>query len=195
MTETDLLVKFKNGDENAFKELYNRYFDLIYYYVYSLVHDTLDAEDITEEIFIHIWEKRSNIIIRKSFKNYLLSCAHNQSISLLKSKKERFLKGTIHLHEQSEIFTDHDVGEISDMVLITKELQKEISIAIENLPPQCRRIFKLSRYFHHKNREIADELNISINTVEKQISIAMAKLRMELRDFLPGVVLLILHTI
>ena len=75
MTETELIYKFKKGDLVAFKSLYENYFELVLYYITGLVHNKPEAEDLTEELFLYVWEKRESITIKKSFKNYLLSCA------------------------------------------------------------------------------------------------------------------------
>ncbi len=184
MSELDILLRFKHGDSNAFKVLYERYFEVAYFYVLSHVNDRLDAEDIVEELFLNIWEKRESIVIKKSFKYYLLKSAHNRVINYFKSSKTKIQKEFETLDEEVQLFTEADYKDVSDNYLLTQELREHIVIAVNKLPIKCRRIFKLSRQYNLNYSQIADKLGVSINTVEKQISIALAKLRKELKDFL-----------
>ena len=182
MSELEVLIKFKHGDPNAFKILYEKYFELVYYYILSRVNDRLEAEDLTEDLFLHLWEHRKTIVIKKSFKSYVLRTAHNRVINYCNSlgtKMQREQK-TVD-EEEIKLFSETD---ITDNYLLIQELREHIILAVNSLPDKCRKIFKLSRQYSYKYSQIAEKLGISINTVEKQISIALTKLRSELKDFL-----------
>lgn len=186
MRESDILSRFSKGEGSAFKHIYEHYFDIVFYYILSLVHNKVEAEDLAEDVFIKLWEKRKTIRVKKSLKNYLLSTAHNIVIDFFSSKKIMQEKTDQHpevayINETEELI----FKEFSDTYLIAKDLRKEIHKAINNLPNKCRRIFKMSRLYDMKNIEIAKKLDISINTVEKQISIALRRLREVLSEYIP----------
>ena len=184
MSELEILVRFKQGDPTAFKILYEKYFELVYYYVLSRVNDRLEAEDLAEELFLHLWEHRKTIVIKKSFKNYILRSAHNRTINYFNSPKATEQKRKESIDDELRILSESEYKDITDNYLLTQELREHIVSAVNNLPTKCRRIFKLSRQYNFKYSQIAEKLGVSVNTVEKQISIALAKLRNELKDFL-----------
>ena len=192
MRESEILTRFAKGEGSAFKHIYEHYFDVVFYYILSLVQNKVEAEDIAEEVFIKLWEKRNTIFVKKTLKSYLLSVAHNTVIDFFSSKKI--------LKEKTSQYADFDYiseaeeiifKEFSDTYLLAKDLRKEIHNAINNLPSKCRKIFKMSRLYDMKNKEIANKLDVSINTVEKQISIALRKLRETLKEYIPFFIFLL----
>ncbi len=189
MTESELIYKFKNGDLEAFKSLYEENFELVLYYITSIVHNKFEADDLTEDLFLNIWEKRESISIKKSFKNYLLSCAHNQTINHLNSKKTQIIKKQQAIDEIEEIFSESEIKDMADNHILVCELRKQIHNAIEELPENCRKIFKLSRTYNYTYSQIAEKMNVSVSTVEKQISAALKKLKSELKDFFPFIII------
>lgn len=184
MTEYDILVKFKRGDSRAFKVLYEKYFDLVYYYILSRVNDRLEAEDLAEELFLQLWEQKAKIQIKKSFKSYVLKSAHNRVINYFNSFKTINQKKEESIDINPTIISDLECNSIEHNYLLAQELSEHITEAVNNLPTKCRKIFKLSRQFNYKYSQIAEKLGVSVNTVEKQISIALSKLRNELKEFL-----------
>ncbi len=169
----DLLLfeEVKKGNEKAFKEIFHKYYNDLARFCFSMVRDTTIAEELTQEIFIYIWEKKDKIDISTSFKSYLYSAIKNKSINYIKYElpKQRAL---VDLSDTllSPNTPLHDKGE-------TKRLKKKINLAIDQLPEKCKQIFLLSRFGGLIYTEIAEELNISAKTVENQMSIALKKLR------------------
>ncbi|MEQ8336608.1 MAG: RNA polymerase sigma-70 factor [Cyclobacteriaceae bacterium] len=166
-----LFNKVKNGDTVAFEEIFRRYYNDLARYCFTLVRDETIAEEITQEVYIYLWEKKDNIEISSSLKSYLFSAIRNKSINYIKYElpKQRILidisdtvlvEGTV-FHEKNDI----------------KRLKKKIQVSINQLPEKCKQIFLLSRYGGMTYKEIAEDLDLSVKTVENQMSIALKKLR------------------
>lgn len=163
-----------------FRELYQP----LCRYAYSFVSDHEEAEEIVQASFIGIWEKRQTIDIDTSLKAYLYRVVRNASLNVIKHGKVK----QIYL-EQSE-FTAEKTTDATEQPLITDELERKIFSAIQTLPEQCRLIFKLSRFEEMKYQEIANQLNISIKTVENQMGKALKIMREQLREYLPLIYIL-----
>ena len=178
-----LFQKIKIGNEAALELIYKKYYAGLYYHAKKIVHIETVAKDIVQDSFLKIWENRSKISIQTSLSSYLYHTVYNNSLNYLKHQqiKNDHLNSIKERIEKAEsafaISSDH-----GQSILIAKELNGQINGAINNLPEKCREIFKLSRFDNLKNHEIADRLNVSINTVQKQISIALKKLRAELSE-------------
>jgi RNA polymerase sigma-70 factor (ECF subfamily) len=137
------------------------------------------AEDIVQDLFITLWLKNKNINISTSLKNYLFTSVKNRSIDYLKREKTKS-KRILNLRQTTE-----PVENLSVLWMAEAELEKLVEFCLEKLPPRCREIFKLSRFYGYKNHEIADKLGISKRTVELQISNALKSLRIHLKPHLP----------
>ena len=182
-TEKDLFEQIKIGDKSALEQIYKKYYTALYYYSKKIVQNQSIAKDIVQDSFFKIWENRSSISIHTALSSYLYRAVYNNSINYLKHQqiKDKHINS---VKEQIEIAgsafaISQDHGQ---SILIAKELEDQINAAIENLPEKCKDIFKMSRFDNLKNNEIADQLNVSLNTVQKQISIALKKLRTELSE-------------
>ncbi len=174
MPETSDILLFnqvKKGDSVAFEEIFRRFYNDLARFCFSMVRDETIAEEIAQEVFIYLWEKKDSIEISSSLKSYLFSAVRNKSINYIKYElpKQRVLidlsdavlvEGTV-FHERNDV----------------NRLKKKIQVAINQLPEKCKQIFLLSRYGGMTYKEIAEELVISVKTVENQMSIALKKLR------------------
>ena len=158
-------------DNKDFEELFEELYESLCRFSYSMVKDTAASEDIVQEQFIYLWEKRDDISIRNSAKSYLFKAVRNKSINYLKEKY-----ANIHFENTTEIF---DIAEFSTPghEYETQELEKIITLALESLPDRCYHIFSLSRYSPLSNKHISERLNISEKTVENQITIALKKIK------------------
>jgi RNA polymerase sigma-70 factor (ECF subfamily) len=153
--------------ENIYRELY---IDLCRY-CFLFVRSEKAAEDIVQEQFVYLWEKRDEISISTSAKSYLFKAVRNKSINYIKSKY-----ANIHFEDTAVIF---DIAEFStpSHKYETQELENIIDMAFKSLPDRCYHIFSLSRYSPLSNKQIAEKLNISEKTVENQITIALKKIK------------------
>ena len=168
-------------DTALFEEIYTNYFPLLYNYAVTIVKDRQTAEDAVSDVFLKLWEERQFRNIETSVKSYLFKSVYNQCINVLQREKvhgkyENWLK---HLEYVNENDSDYPLSG-----LIENELTELIAKAIEKLPPQCRKIFEMSRMEYQTHDEIAQTLGISVNTVHMQIKRALQKLRIELKDYL-----------
>lgn len=167
----------------ALENLFKRYYRPLRAYAFRFVNHKAIAEDIVQDVFFELWTRRESIRFEEadSVKSYLFKSVYNRSISILNSgvlKEEssldkidenRILENFLYTHIQNQ-----------EQSLLLKELEAEIAGFVETLPPQCKKIFILSRTYELKNREIAEQLGISVKAVEKQISKALSELKKHL---------------
>ncbi len=168
----------KRGDTDTFKRLYKLYYSGLCILACRYTGKQEIAEEIVQETFMKIWEGRKHIDIRGSLHSYLYTTVRNNSLNYLKhlmverkfsAQKARELQQAINFMQMS--------SEDGSSLLVTEEIEKSLHEALESLPPRCREIFLLHRNHEMKYSEIAQKLNISKNTVQRQISIALEKLR------------------
>jgi RNA polymerase sigma-70 factor (family 1) len=183
-SEKEVFRAIQTGDEKAFEMMFRELYQPLCRYAYSFVSNHEEAEEIVQASFIGIWEKRQTIDIDTSLKAYLYRVVRNASLNVIKHGKVK----QIYL-EQSE-FTAEKTTDATEQALITDELERKIFSAIQTLPDQCRLIFKLSRFEEMKYQEIANQLNISIKTVENQMGKALKIMREQLREYLPLIYIL-----
>ena len=167
------------GDEQAFELLYRRYFVCLCAFANKFLNDPYLAEEVVQENFLKLWENRATLRSDGSGKSLLFQGVHNKSINLLAHQKVviRYSEMIRTIYAQTEEFDVHDS-------LMAKELNLRIQTIVYDLAPECKKIYLMSRAEGMKHHEIAEELGISIKTVETQISRALKKLRLELSDYI-----------
>ncbi len=171
--------------KDHFEKIYAEYYDRMFLFAKEYVVSEEDAENIVQDIFMLIWEKKDILEIKISLSAYLFTLIKNKCIDHLRH-------ATI-----ADIFKQEYKVKLSALELLNEmtseeeDLEKLINEAIAKLPERCRIIFIKSRFECKKYHEIAAELNISPNTVENQMAIALKKLRKELKDYLPLVLFMI----
>jgi len=167
------------GDEQAFELLFRKYYSCLCGYANKYFNDPEEAREVVQEVFIKIWEKRGEINPEESLSSYLFKITLNNSINRLRHKKVISKYAEIYklVYLENAEISPHES-------LIASELTYNISRALRNIPPKCRQVFNLSRVDGLKYSEIADTLNISVKTVEAQMSKALNILRLELREYL-----------
>jgi RNA polymerase sigma-70 factor, ECF subfamily len=186
MTEDKVINRMQLGDINAFEMTFKQYYKPLVHYSYTILKDMDEAEDIVQQSFIHIWQKQAELQIETSLKSYLYKSVYNASLNRAKQQKVRRLYA-----EELQAVSTYPTAEPSHR----KELETKIEWALAQLPEQCAKVFKLSRYEQMKYQAIADELNISIKTVENHIGKALKLMRELLKDYLPVLILFLLSDI
>jgi len=163
------------NDDDVYKKLFYTFYPILCEKATSIVSCQQKAEEIVSDVFIKIWLNRDQLTIKSSLPAYLHMAVRNQSIDYLRRwAKRRTISG--------ELPSDSDSGYSSpEDKLIYSEVSQEVQQAIEALPPRGRHIFKLSRNEGLKYQEIADQLDISIKTVETHMRRSLIFLRMRLR--------------
>ena len=172
-----LLKKLKEGDINALEVIFKTHYSNLCRYLLLLFKNQLLVEHIAQDIYVYLWEKRETLEITTSIESYLYAAGRYKAINQIRNAKRQ---QTINEH-LGNIRGELDTS--SDTILEIKELQKIIEDAIATLPTRCQQIFRLSREEEMSYKEIAGFLNISVNTVEGQMSIALKKLRTTLKPF------------
>ncbi len=175
----ELLLQIKKDDQLAFYNLYERYSKRIYGFVLQYLKIEKDAEEIVQEVFIIIWEKRKTINTYSSFESFLFTVAYNSTISLLRKRitEEKYLA---HLKSIQKI---NEAPELTNE-LYFDELNQQIESLLNKLSPRQKEIFELSRKEGLSHEQIAKKLNITINTVKKHISNTISFLKSHLDNSL-----------
>lgn len=170
MNDLQLIEAICKDDEKAFKVLFSNYYKSLVGYITTFTNDVYLSEDIVQQAFIALWIKRHKIKIEKSPKSYLYSIAYNAYIDDVRKKKN-----------ESAFFSDLREAALREAILEDKEVLeiriKKLKTIIDTLPPRCKEVFELNKLRGLKYAEIAIKLNISVKTVEAQMSIAFQKIR------------------
>ena len=180
--------RIKIGDEQAFELLFRKYYVKLCSFANKFLNEPEEARDIVQQVFIKLWECRDYIDPDDSIKAYLFKMTQNICINKLQRKKVESKYAEIY---RLIYLNQHEIS--PDESLLTGELEKNINSALSRIPPRCKQVFELSRIEGLKYIEIADVLNISVKTVETQMSKAFRILRFELQEYIK--LLLILITI
>jgi RNA polymerase sigma-70 factor, ECF subfamily len=177
MDERYLIERLKEDDIHALKVIFDRHYSNLYQYLLLIFKNQLLVENIAQDIFVYLWENRKSLEIRSSLASYLFAAGRYKAINKLRDAKRHEIIG-------QKISESQDEMEKSPVTLLeTKELEQIVEEAIGSLPERCQQIFRLSREEDLSYKEIASLLNISVNTVENQMSIALKKLRERLRPY------------
>lgn len=164
-------------DEDSFKEIYNLYWEKVFSVCYTNIGETESAKGMVQEIFKSLWERKDELEITQSVEKYLVRSAKFKVFEYIRNKKirEQHLEN-IASHQLTAVnYTENEV--------MLSSLTEKISALIENLPNQCRRVFKMSREDGLSNKEIASDLLISERAVEYHISKAVTSLKSNLTEY------------
>ena len=164
---------------NNFDRIYVTYYSRMLRFAKEYVLFDEDAENVVQDVFLLLWEKREVLDIQVSLVSYLFSLVKNRSLDYLRHKV------VAEEYRQVLTFKLSALEQLNYTFTSEEDIEQAVTKAIDKLPERCREIFLKSRIEGMKYREIADELDISMNTVENQMSIALKKLRIELKDYLP----------
>lgn len=171
--EKDLLARLKNADEKAFTQIFEMNVKKVYQFVLSYIKEKTEAEDITQNVFIKIWEKKLLINIDKSFEGFIFTIAYRLVI-------DYFRKNSAHLHSTTimGLAEESIASQVnSDDLLKRHCLESLYEKALKSLPARRKEIFLLSRHNGLSNKQIAEQLGLSIKTVENQMTAALSSLK------------------
>jgi RNA polymerase sigma-70 factor (ECF subfamily) len=174
-----LAARIKIGDRQAFELFFRKHYIPLCGFINKFLNDPERSKEIVQDVFIRIWENRRDIDPEMPLKAFLFKIAQNASLNVLQRNKTESTYAAIYklVYIEHSEFTVHES-------LLARELEDSIATAIGKLPCECRRVFELSRVEGLKYSEIANTLNISIKTVEAQMSKALRSLRLELSEYL-----------
>lgn len=172
----NILTRLKADDQTVMKELFHQYYKSTCSTIYRYVRNKETVEDVAQEVFIKLWQKRHRLNITGPIGAYLRRMAINEAISFLRKSKQ-------FMEDIDSVAANTGAPEVEEKYLY-KELNNNITEAINALPPKCRAIFQLSRFEQLSYKEIAERLGISIKTVENQMGKALKVLRVSLKSYL-----------
>ncbi|MGV3504712.1 MAG: RNA polymerase sigma-70 factor [Adhaeribacter sp.] len=170
--------------EEKVELLFRQYYAGLCKSLYRTLRDASLAEDIVQEVFVKVWDMRHSLRLDEAIPAYLYRSCYHAALNFLKSRKPQT-----------------DLGSLEDLVpgthtaeqnLGLQETENQVQRAIEALPPKTRLVFSLSRFEELSYKEIADRLEISVKSVEKHMGIALQRLRENLREYLVGLLLILL---
>lgn len=179
--DKQLKTQVVNGDLNAFEMVFRDYYKPLVRYGNTFLRDTDETEDVVQQVFVSIWEKRAQIDIHTSIRAVLYKAVQNACLNKIKHRKVR--------NAYAEEWKMTQQKESVSVPVYVDELQQRIQLAIEQMPEQCRKIFKMSRFEQLRYQEIADQLGLSVKTIENQMGKALKIVREELKDYLPLLIL------
>lgn len=171
--EKEHIVNLKNGSQQSFGWLYERYADHLYGFSIKLSHSAAVAEEIVQDTFLTVWQKREQIDERYSFKAFLFTIAKNRILNLFRNKVKQLAFEDFVIHANSISFSENSVEE----KISYDEFIGVLNIAKEVLPPRQLEIFEMSKELDMSNKEIAEKLQISEQTVKNQLTSALKLLR------------------
>lgn len=175
----------RNDNHIDFESLYELYYSKLKRYVQNYVLDQNDAENIVHDIFTELWERRNGLASHSNIFAWLYLATKNRCLNFLKRKNlSKHIADNIAAQHNAELRLNLQALEWDEVTVYSAEdVEEAINRALEKLPERCRQIFVMSRFEGKKHRQIAEELNITVNTVETQMGLAYKKLRIELRKF------------
>ena len=169
-----------------FEDIYLSYFSKMKYFALEYVIREEDAENIVQDVFTELWEKKEMLSMHINLVAYLFTTVKNRCLNHLRHKT--IVQETANLIQEEYLITLrmnlNSLDAFDQSLFSHRDIEKIIARALDTLSPKCREIFVMSKIEGKKQKQIATELNISINTIETQIGIAYKKLRTELKEHL-----------
>lgn len=172
------------NDVADFEKLFKSHYSQLCSYANLFLNDPDASEDIVQEVFFKLWKNRAELSINTTIKSYLFRAVRNGCLNVIDH---------LSIRDAYKVFNEEDINRSQENPIdetVVSELEQRIKETIDQLPTERRKIFILSRYEGLKYREIAEQLNISVKTVENQMYQALRFLREKLVDYLPLVLLI-----
>lgn len=182
-TDKITIEQIKVGDLKAFEQLFKAYHKPLLVYATTIIKDGDESQDVVQQVFVTVWKNRTSIEIHTSVRAFLYRAVYNACLNKIKQQAVR-------TSYAKEVQLTNRTATVTETIH-QKELQQKIDEAIGQLPDQCGKIFKMSRYDNLKYQEIADNLALSIKTVENQMGKALKLMREKLKEYLPFLILLL----
>jgi len=183
--EEKLIFQLKCGNESAYKHIFDHYYVTLCRVATVYVDDPFVAQNLVGDLLLYLWQKREQVEIHTSLRSYLLTAIRRRSINYMR-EAHVMRESSISDQIASTIITTAETNPLGQ--LIEKELEEKINFCVDQLPEECRTVFKMSRYEQLSYDAIAQKLGISKNTVGYHVSKALAALRVQLIDYLPALI-------
>lgn len=174
-SDKELACLLNDSDEAAFTEIYNRFYGVLYRHAYKSLPDPEAVKDVLQEVFVYVWNNRDNINPEDNLAAYLYTSVRNKVLNNF-----RHLKIKNDYITSFQNYLDTGKQPEADEAIRIKQLIAIVEAEVAMLPPQMRLIFQMSRNNNFSHQEIADQLNISVLTVRKQVNNSLKVLRLKL---------------
>lgn len=175
--EKNILRRIGKGDLKAFEMLFREYYEPLCRHALKFLQDPDEAEEIVQDLFYGLWEKRFQLRIETSANSYLYAAVHNKCMKVLRHKTVESKFRAHYLANGSETDTSSEITGVSE------EVERIMERTLKSLPDRCSKIFRLNRFEGMKYQEIAEKLSISVKTVEANMGKALKLLRKNLKDY------------
>lgn len=185
LCDGELANLLKSGDEGAYVEIYERYWDKLYTLARNRIYDSCEAEEIVQDIFYNLWRNRQSFDLLKGFENYFSVAVKFGVINKLSKQAKRVA------FEKELASTTTEAVESTHQYINALDLRQRIQIIIGNLPEKCRLVFDLKYIQGYSQRHIAEELAISEKTVEAHLARARKRFKSEYLNVLLPLVLIV----
>jgi RNA polymerase sigma-70 factor (ECF subfamily) len=185
---SETIKALRDGNQKVFGELFDAHYQPLCRYAFSILRDNQEAEDIVQKVFCKLWDKRAELEIHTSIKSFLYRIVHNESINFVRKQLNR-----TEINMNVQFYRLNYSDNVNEQMAVT-DLEQAIEKAKNGLPPQCRKVFEMSRIEQKNYSEIALEMQISVNTVENHMSKALRLLRVALKEYLITVVFILNFT-
>lgn len=188
------LLRFRSGDEQAFEKIFKSNHDQIVGFCNQFISDLDKSKSLSQEVFLNLWLNREKIETINGIKSFLYTLAKSSCLNYLRHQKVISKYEDKHLQEKEEELNREVLESFDFNSLEFSELEELIQKAINDLPEKCRRVFLMSRVEGKMNKEISEELNISVKAVEANMTRALKTLKLRLSEYLPAMLVqLIMH--
>ncbi|MDR3309514.1 MAG: RNA polymerase sigma-70 factor [Tannerella sp.] len=169
-------------DEEAFRIIFYRFFSPLCVFSMRYIRQKETCEDIVQETFLKIWKNRQSLEIRTSSRNLLITAVKNSCIDYLRKQESEYRR-------QEQYNPDDDLTDSPEDIYSAAELEQILHAALAKLPDNIRTVFEMNRFEGKTYAKIAEEQNISVKTVESYMTKSLKLLRIELKDFMPLIIL------
>ena len=192
ITDNNVIEHLKKGNECAFRFIFDKYYDYLCLIAHSYLRDNFISETIVGEIIYNLWEIKESVDIKYSLRSYLVRSVKNRCINYL---QQEYVQREVSINQYEDKAAIEELFFIESKhpleSLLEQELENKINEVINSLSPECRQVFRMSRFDNMKYEEIASTLNISVNTVKYHMKNALMKLRAELKDYVISILVLL----
>ncbi len=172
--DPELLLAIKNGDHAAFKKFFEKHHSYLYHFLLKKGISEQQAEDLVQQAFVMIWDKRDSIDETKSLRSYLFRIAYTRMLNVFRDTKK---------FDENADFATEESGHETDQQLEAKELGNAIEASIASMPEKRQVVFRLCFIQEFTYKEAAETLDVSVKTIENHMGLALKELRGKLERF------------
>ncbi|SEN45218.1 RNA polymerase sigma-70 factor, ECF subfamily [bacterium A37T11] len=173
LSDTALISMLAEDDQTALSALYDRYWHTLFSVAMHTLDSVEDAEEIVHDVFLNLWKLRHSLVLEKDLSHYLAAAVKYQVISKMRTEKRRLQLAETHYSSKPVTIAE----DTTELWLREKEMVAQIEQGVSSLPEKCQLVFRLSREEGLSNKEIAEKLEITVNTVDTHLTKALKLLR------------------